>query len=214
MKVIDPTRGLYSGKSGGYIFYVRNGKTYARRMPDPRRDYTPTEKQAKANRRFGMVQRMYRFYRDYISADVWRIAAREEGRMAHAYFHSVNAACFNGEGELVDHRHFRFAMGSLLLPRELRVEAEGEGWFRVRWEEEREQANAAGGDRLMVGVIHEDYPLALELVPGVEGTRGEGQGRFRVEGKMGEGVHVYLFFAREDGTAYSPSEYTRVVLPG
>lgn len=212
MKVIDPARGLYSGKAGGYVFYVRNGRTYARRANEPKDkdEYHPTEKQRRLNERFRIIQEMYRYYKRRISPDVWTIAARAEGRMAHNLFHSVNCACFDGEGRLVDHRHFRFSAGSLLLPRELAVTPEGGGWFGATWVDEREMATAAATDLLRVGVIYADKPLELHHAEEVEGTRGDGRGRFRLDPERCDGAHAYLYFARADGSAYSPSEHVEI----
>ena len=43
-----------------------------------------------------------------------------------------------------------------------------------------------------------------------EGTRGDGGGEFRLDESKGPGAHVYLYFEREDGTAWSPSRHFRV----
>lgn len=214
MKVIDAANGMFSGKFKGMIFYVRNGKTFVRRASEPEdgEERDRTEAQRRQNERFRRAQLMYRDFRRLVSKDVWTLAGRAVGRMAHALFISENCACFDGEGMLVDFRNFRFTEGELRLPRRMAVEAEGGGWFRVTWEEEREQPTAAGTDRLMAGAIYDPSPLGPRRAEEVAGTRGEGGGRFRLNPEFGLAAHAYLYFARADGTAYSPSEYFRVEL--
>ena len=56
MKVIDPEGKLYRGKVGNMVYYVMNGRTYARRAAEPS-DREPTEKQRKVAERFRAVQR-------------------------------------------------------------------------------------------------------------------------------------------------------------
>ena len=89
--------------------------------------------------------------------------------------------------------------------------SEGEGaWFEVEWEGEEAWSLAAPGDRLVAGVLYEDDMLTVRLAAEACGTRGDGRGWFRLEEGHGEVAHVYLFFAREDGRAFSPSRYFRV----
>ena len=88
---------------------------------------------------------------------------------------------------------------------------EGKGTrFEVAWEGEEAWSLAAPGDRLVAGVLYEDDTLTVRLAAGVGGTRGEGHGWFRLEEGHAGVAHVYLFFAREDGLAFSPSRYFRV----
>ena len=140
----------------------------------------------------------------------WRLAAREEGKMAHNLFHSTNCGCLNAEGKMAAPELFQFTAGTLLLPREMAVEALGGGQFRATWAEEREMATAAGTDKLQAGVLYDNNLLALHTATEVSGTRGEGQGVFALDTAKAGGAHVYLYFAREDGTAYSPSAHFHV----
>ena len=207
MKAIDAANGLFSGKYKGMIFYVRNGKTYVRRASDPDEERERTEPQRKQNERFRRAQLMYTDFRRLVSKDIWTLAARAEGRMAHAMFISANCACFDGNGMLVDFRNFRFTAGTLRLPRRMAAEPEGDGWLRVTWVEERDQTTAAPTDRLRAGVIYDRAPLGPRPAEESSGTRADGQGRVRLNPAYGTTAHVYLYFEREDGTAYSPSEY-------
>lgn len=224
MKVIDGNLGIFSGHVGGLIYYVRNGKCYARTMPRRNKKRKPTERQVGLNKRFAAVQRLYRFYREHVSEEIWRLAGRAEGRMAHNLFYSRNYACFDERGELVDPGGFVFSAGVLLPLQAPRVEALGGNRWRVEWLEAEEGGMASATDRLMVGVVRvvrrwdagrgEERLLCGAYLAGeVTGTRGEGSGEFTV-GWHGDNEEVcaFAFFARADGSAFSPSR--RVDLPG
>lgn len=105
---------------------------------------------------------------------------------------------------------FRFAEGELLLPWEMKVEALGGGRFRATWKEERDLASAAPGDRLKAGVFYPATPKGLYWAEEMSGTRGDGEGTFRLDTREDKEAHVYLFFEREDGTAFSPSAHFHV----
>ena len=209
MKVIDFGKG-FSGMMNGVVYYEMNGKLYARNAPRKRTQQEKENTSATVkgiNRRFRAIQQLYSIYRRKVSPDIWRVAAREEGKMAHNLFHSTNCGCLNAEGKMAAPELFQFTAGTLLLPREMAVEALGGGQFRATWAEEREMATAAGTDRLQAGVLYDNNLLALHTATEVSGTRGEGQGVFALDPAKAEGAHVYLYFAREDGTAYSPSAH-------
>lgn len=209
MKVIDFGKG-FSGMMNRVVYYEMNGKLYARNAPRKRTEKEKENASATVkgiNRRFRAIQQLYSIYRRKVSPDIWRLAAREEGKMAHNLFHSTNCGCLNAEGKMAAPELFQFTAGTLLLPREMAVEALGGGQFRATWAEEREMATAAGTDRLQAGVLYDNNLLALHTATEVSGTRGEGQGVFALDPAKAEGAHVYLYFAREDGTAYSPSAH-------
>ena len=135
----------FSGKLGNFVFYQRNGKTFVRRVAipgKPRKWETEgrTERQKAVTNRFGKLQQLYRFYRERVSADIWRLAGREEGKTSSNLFHSVNYACFDGEGRMTKPELFQFSRGILVLPPALRVESLGEARFRVTWAAEEEYA--------------------------------------------------------------------------
>ena len=212
MKVTDFGKG-FSGMMNGVVYYEMNGKLYARNAPRKRTEKEKENASATVkgiNRRFRAIQQLYSIYRRKVSPDIWRLAAREEGKMAHNLFHSTNCGCLNAEGKMATPELFQFTAGTLLLPREMAVEALGGGQFRATWAEEREMATAAGTDKLQAGVLYDNNLLALHTATEVSGTRGEGQGVFALDTAKAGGAHVYLYFAREDGTAYSPSAHFHV----
>ena len=148
MKVTDFGKG-FSGMMNGVVYYEMNGKLYARNAPRKRTEKEKENASATVkgiNRRFRAIQQLYSIYRRKVSPDIWRLAAREEGKMAHNLFHSTNCGCLNAEGKMAAPELFQFTAGTLLLPREMAVEALGGGQFQATWAEEREMATAAGTD--------------------------------------------------------------------
>ena len=213
MKVIDFGKG-FSGMMDGIVYYEMNGKLYARRAPRQRTDKEKAEASAEVkgiHRRFKAIQQLYTFYRRLISPDIWRLAAKAEGKIAPNLFHSMNCGCLDGEGKMVAPENFHFSAGVLQLPRGLAVEPLGGGRYRATWEDEREMATAAATDRLRAGVLYDRNTLALHTATEVSGARGDGRGEFALDpSRYDPGAHVYLYFAREDGSAYSPSVHFHV----
>ena len=199
MKVKDLSQPLLSGRMGNLIYYVRNGVQCVRRaeVPGKKRKKERSDQQKGVTGRFAIVQAFY---------------ARAEGKMAHNLFNSTNCRCFSGEGKLVDFVNFTFTKGSLLLPRGLKIEqVEGtERRFRVSWQEEREWATATGSDLLQIGVLYDSLPLGPRLAVSVSGRRQDLCGEFTLSERATDGAHVYCFFAREDGSAYSDCQYFRI----
>ena len=214
MKVVGFGKG-FSGMMDGIVYYEMNGKLYARRAP---RERTEEEKAAASpvvkgiHRRFKVVQQTYGLFRRLVSPDIWRLAAKAERKIAPNLFHSMNCGSFDGEGKLVAPENFHFSAGVLQLPRGLAVEPLGGSRFRATWEDERGMATTAATDRLCVGVLYDRNLLALHVALEVSGVRGDGRGEFVLDAGRGPGAHAYLYFAREDGTAYSPSAHFAVTV--
>ena len=214
MEVIDDAGRKYRGKMGNLIYYTVNGKTYVRRARKrPGRQGKPrTEKQKALSGRFRLVQKVYSFYMQTVSADIWRIAARAQGRRGQNLFCEVNSGCFEAGVGIASPETFRFAEGELRLPWGMQVEGLGGGRFRATWTDERELARTAASDRLKVGVFYPSTPTGLYWAEEMSGTRGDGCGEFRLDTSSDTEAHVYLFFAREDGGAYTPSMHFHVAM--
>ena len=214
MEVIDDAGRKYRGKMGNLIYYTVNGKTYVRRARKrPGRQGKPrTEKQKALSGRFRLVQKVYSFYMQTVSADIWRIAARAQGRRGQNLFCEVNSGCFEAGVGIASPETFRFSEGELLLPWGMQVEGLGGGRFRATWTDERELARTAASDQLKVGVFYPSTPTGLYWAEEMSGTRGDGCGEFRLDTSSDTEAHVYLFFAREDGGAYTPSMHFHVAM--
>lgn len=211
MRIEDPEGRTYHGRVGNMIYYSRHGKTYARRVSKSgtKKKKERTERQRALSQRFAAMQMLYEFFRRAVSPEIWRAAAREEGKMAHNAFHSANYGCVDGEGRMADAASFQFSAGVLLLPWNMAVEPLGGGRYRATWREEREGSTTAATDLLRAGVLYDSDPMS-PLRAAAEGTRGDGGGEFRLDESKGPGAHVYLYFEREDGTTWSPSRHFRV----
>ena len=226
MKVLDPMGRQLSGRVGDMIYCVRYGRTYARRVAIPgkrrkRAEGEMAEGMVASSNRLRVVQDFFGKLRANVSAEIWRAAGRAVGRLPQNLFYSLNYGCFDGDWRLTRPGELRLTEGALLLPPGLAVEGEGEGWWRVRWGEDREWSTAAPGDRLRVAVVYRLRRLVVRAAGEVTGTRGELEGRFRLPeglldgagvetGEPADGVHAYVYFEREDGGAWSPSWYARL----
>lgn len=216
MRIEDPEGRTYHGRVGNMIYYTRNGKTYARRASTPAKagkKQQRTKRQRALSVRFTAMALLYERYRRAVSPEIWRAAARELGKMAHNLFHAANYGCLDGEGQMADAESFQFSAGSLLLPREMRVDSLGGGRFRVTWTEERDGSTTAASDRLRAGVLYDELTLFPMRAREATGIRGDGGGEFLLDSTKGRSAHVYLYFEREDGTAWSPSRHFRVEWP-
>lgn len=209
MKVKVAGTGLLSGKVGNMIYYVMNGKQYVRRVGIPGKERKTTKENMTSRQksnltRFGGVQRYYAYFRKHIGEAIWKTAGASLNARAINLFHKTNGHCFDDKGRLVDLTTFQFSHGELLLPRNIAVERDGD-LFRVTWEEERHERNAAPTDRLCVGLVYDLYPDSPHLALEVSGTRGDLRGEFRPDKDYDCPLHVYCFWAREDGSAFSES---------
>ena len=160
--------------------------------------------------RFRGVQGYYAFFKKCVAEEIWRAAGEAERLRANNLFNKTNSRCFDEAGNLADFATFRFSRGTLLLPRRITLTEEGAGRYRVRWQEERAGMLVAPTDRLCVGVIYEEHPDSPRLLTEVTGVRRELTGTFALEKAPTETVHVYCFWGREDGTAFSDSFYFRI----
>ena len=106
MEVIDHAGRLYRGRMGNLIYYTVNGRTYVRRASKrPGAPAKPrTEKQKGMARRFAMVQKVYTFYKEKVSAEVWEVAAQATGQRGRNLFCSANSGCYDGTGQMVSPR--------------------------------------------------------------------------------------------------------------
>ena len=195
MKVLDPMGRQLSGRVGDMIYCVRYGRTYARRVAIPGKKRRGdgegrSEAQVEAASRFRVVQDFFGKLRENVLAEIWRAAGRAAGRLPQNLFYSLNYGCFDGDWRLTRPGELRLTEGALLLPPGLAVEGEGDGWWRVRWGEDREWSTAAPGDRLRVAVVYRLRRLVVRAVEEVTGTRGELEGRFRLPEVLRAGTGV------------------------
>lgn len=82
MKVKDLSQPLLSGRMGNLIYYVRNGVQCVRRaeVPGKKRKKERSDQQKGVTGRFAIVQAFYAAYCRQVSRNIWRIAARAEGK--------------------------------------------------------------------------------------------------------------------------------------
>ena len=206
-----------SGKMGNLIFYQRNGQTYVRRVqvPGKKRKWETegrSERQQASTARFRMTQAYYSYFRRHVSEEIWRTAAQAEGRMAHNLFHAENFVCFNGKGAMEKPELLHFSAGRVQLRGGLEVVPMGGGRFEARWKEGEAWEYCLPGDELRVGVVYDRNLNGPCWAEEASGRREDCRGEFRLNATKKDTAHVYLFFAREDGTAYSPSAHFLVAV--
>lgn len=165
-----------------------------------------SSKQKKTNKSFKGERRMYSAIRALLQDHpTWKCAARlYGGRTSDNFFFTVNHK-YMTNGEVSCFANFRFSLGELALPWDLKA-TRGEHGIAITWTDVRETAYSSGSDRLLVGLFHEQYPDRPVLID-TGATRAHRLAPVRVDPKYGEGVHLYPFFEREDKTAYSEDQY-------
>ena len=144
---------------------------------------------------------------------VWRVAAREVGRTrGDTYFHSLNEGCIEAGRGVTAFGTFRFAAGSLEMPR--LTSARLEGWtVTLEWETGEDRPKAGWTDRVFVGYFHETLPRTPGMVTAAEARRADGRTTVTIPDlgqAEGGRLHLYLFFGNETLERFSPSVHAEV----
>ena len=74
------------------------------------------------------------------------------------------------------------------------------------WHDDRDCPHARGSDRLLVGLLYDEYRDRPVLID-PHALRGHGAASITLDPKYGAVAHVYLFFERVDKRAYSDDQY-------
>lgn len=113
MKVKDLSQPLLSGRMGNLIYYVRNGVQCVRRaeVPGKKRKKERSDQQKGVTGRFAIVQAFYAAYCRQVSRDIWRAAARAEGKNGAQPVQLDELPVFQRRGEACGFRQFYFYEG-------------------------------------------------------------------------------------------------------
>ncbi len=197
----------------GVTYYLHGGRVRAcRSKRGPKRSRTEGEEAAMS--RFTEVRKMWRMYRRATGdLPVWRVAAREVGRTrGDTYFHSLNEGCIEAGRGVTAFGTFRFAAGSLEMPR--LTSARLEGWtVTLEWETGEDRPKAGWTDRVFVGYFHETLPRTPGMVTAAEARRADGRTTVTIPDlgqAEGGRLHLYLFFGNETLERFSPSVHAEV----
>lgn len=80
----------------------------------------------------------------------------------------------------------------------------------LTWEGFSGLPSARGDDRLMVVVLYGNRSFSPLLIEGIGATRQDGMSTFQLNRKRGTAAHLYCFFGRKEGKAYSMSQHVRI----
>ena len=191
---------------GNITVYWRMGKLVIRERKNVVKKTKRSKKQKKTNVKFTGERRMYSAMRAVLlDHPTWKCAARlHGGRTSDNFFFTTNHK-YMTNGEVSCFALFRFSLGELALPWDLKA-MRGEHGIAITWTDVQEHACSRGSDRLLVGLFHEQHPDRPVLVD-TGATRAHRMASVQFDPKYGEGVHIYPFFEREDKTAYSEDQY-------
>lgn len=194
-----------SGKLGnGLVFVPYGDEMIVRTAPAQRKPNGWSSKQKAHRERFRAVSRHYRAYRDSIVKPIWNLSATVK-YTGYNLFVQANMAAFDHNGEMSDPSLLHFSTGPVSLPQQFRVErlADDPTVIRIRWNPDLLNGQERSDDQLM-GIFYAgdgSHPFELKV------SRSEGEALLV---GYAAPVHLYLFFRRADGSAYSPDKHFEV----
>ena len=196
------------GKVGNTICYKVGMETRVRGISAGYSDAnTPTQQ---ANRsRLRVATRFYQHLAETHLKEVWRVAAGAGGN-AFNYFMKVNMMVFKPNGKIGDFSRLQMTVGLLQKVNCLTASVDEDDRVTLTWEAFSGLPSARGDDRLMVVVLYANRSFSPLLVEGIEATRRDGMATFQLQRKRGTAAHLYCFFGRKEGKAYSMSQHVRI----
>lgn len=189
-----------SGTIGGISFVNRNGTTYVRAMPRPRKESEWTEKQRQARGAFAAVIAFALSQKVKVIIPIWNKAAKGTNKNGFNLFVSANRAAFDHEGKVGDPKLLHFSTGRLPLPFRVTAEAEvlNPKAVNVRWKDQLNDPNHVN-DCLMAVTYQ-----GMAQAPFNTGfTRKDCQATFEIPASEEEERYVYLFFWNKKQDQYS-----------
>ena len=187
-------------------------RTSRNRQPNKRRGERRkrrSEKQQACNESFRGQRKFYKAFRVVVMLPypAWDFFAEWMRRVAHTgdnCFHAINHKYMNGN-EVGCPALFHFSRGELGMPWDMAVTRVGEV-VMFTWHDDRDCPHARGSDRLLVGLLYDEYRDRPVLID-PHALRGHGAASITLDPKYGAVAHVYLFFERVDKRAYSDDQY-------
>jgi hypothetical protein len=114
---------------------------------------------------------------------------------------------FKPNGKIGDFARLQLTVGMLQKVNHLMACVDEEDAVVLSWEKAENLPSAGMEDELVVVVLYADRSFSPEFVKTNGETRGDGKATFRLPGRRGTAVHLYCFFRKKNGEAYSPSQY-------
>lgn len=203
-------KGVYSeisGKLGGYVFSMMNGKTIVKSLPDPSTPKkAPTEAQLATRAKFKMVSGLLRPFAPVIAVGFKRQKCKM-GPRCWAFKQNYQRVVIGVFPHLkIDYKELKLSSGSASGLRNLKMEDKGAALFGLSW---RCCDCDHNHDDMLVLVLYEEtrgvvYMLDLAKV-------GSEQAEFEVCDRIGCKVHVYVFTVGKSKGKNSDSQYLGLV---
>jgi len=196
------------GRVGNTVFYRVGEETRVRGVAANYEDPETREQQC-CRSRLRVATRFYQHLAGTLLKEVWRVAAGTGGN-AFNYFMKVNMMVFKPNGKIGDFSRLQMTVGLLQKVNNLMVSMDEDDRVTLTWEEFSGLPSARGDDRLMVVVLYGNRSFSPLLIEGIGATRQDGMATFQLNRKWGTVAHLYCFFGRKEGKAYSMSQHIRI----
>lgn len=196
------------GRVGNTVFYRVGEETRVRGVATNYEDPGTREQQC-CRSRLRVATRFYQHLAETHLKEVWRVAAGAGGN-AFNYFMKVNMMVFKPNGKIGDFSRLQMTVGLLQKVNCLTASVDEDDRVTLTWEEFSGLPSARGDDRLMVVVLYGNRSFSPLFIEGIEATRRDGMATFQLNCKRGTAAHLYCFFGRKEGKAYSPSQHVRI----
>jgi hypothetical protein len=204
-KMKRPIGDMVSGKVGNVVFFVWDGESYVRAAPERKKtEWTPDQQLHR--QRFSQASKLWREVKSAQVQQIWNLGAKKMN--GYAFFMKANMPAFALDGSLMDFRMLQLSTGKLNLPQEFQAHrvAEESSTIAVGWQNDPLLKGVRLHDELMV-VSSYDGKFSLATPTGIE--RGQRNGTFelppRPDPHAPSPLHLYLFFASANRSAYSES---------
>ena len=203
MAIIDEN---IRGKVGNSVFYRVGSITRVRSAAANYLDANTTKQQENRSR----LRVAIRFYQRLVEIglqEAWYLATQGTGKNGYNFFLKLNMMVFKPNGKIGDFARLQLTVGMLQKVNHLMACVDEEDAVVLSWEKAENLPSAGMEDELVVVVLYADRSFSPEFVKTNGETRGDGKATFRLPGRRGTAVHLYCFFRKKNGEAYSPSQY-------
>ena len=203
MAIIDEN---IRGKVGNSVFYRVGSITRVRSAAANYLDAN-TIKQQENRSRLRVAIRFYQRLVEIGLQEAWYLATQGTGKNGYNFFLKLNMMVFKPNGKIGDFARLQLTVGMLQKVNHLMACVDEEDAVVLSWEKAENLPSAGMEDELVVVVLYADRSFSPEFVKTNGETRGDGKATFRLPGRRGTAVHLYCFFRKKHGEAYSPSQY-------
>ena len=194
------------GRIGNSVFYRVGPATRVRSVTSSYTDANTTRQQESRSR----LRVAVRFYQRLVEVELqkpWFLVAQGSGKSGYNLFMKLNMMVFKPNGRIGDFARLQLTIGRLQKANHLVACVGEQDMVSLTWERGESLPSAGEGDELVVVVLYADRSFSPEFVKTNGETRGDGKATFRLPGRRGTAVHLYCFFRKKNGEAYSPSQY-------